>query len=134
MLQAGLRNEECRSFPRNYVFDPARLNRRDRIRLDLRPEHMELKYYRPRTVYVSWQMMMELHQYVRFGERARRASGNANTGQTVLFLNRDGAPFSKKGLNNAFRRLWSGEKAPLEFRVSPHMLRHYVPFRTMSCN
>ena len=73
ILQAGLRNEECRSFPWSYVFDPSRLNRRDRIRLDLRPEHMDLKYDRPGTVYVSWQMMMELHQYVRFGERARRA-------------------------------------------------------------
>jgi integrase/recombinase XerD len=41
MIQTGLRNEECRSFSRSYVFDPGRLNRRDRVRLDLRPEHME---------------------------------------------------------------------------------------------
>jgi integrase len=124
MLQAGLRNEECRSFPNSYVFDPSRLNPRDRIRLDLRPEHMQIKFDRPRTVYISWQMMMELFQYRRFGERARRADNFAGQSNSALFLNRDGQPFSKKGLNNALRKLWAGPKASLDFRVTPHMLRH----------
>lgn len=124
MLQAGLRNEECRTFPSSYVFDPSRLNPRDRIRIELRPEHMQIKFDRPRTVYISWQMMMELCQYRRFGERARRAADSKDASRSLLFLNPDGQMFSRKGLNNAFRKLWFGPKAPLPFRVTPHMLRH----------
>jgi integrase len=44
-----------------------------------------------------------------------------------VFLSRTGAPWSEKGLNNAYRRLWvssAGKKPALAFRVTPHMLRH----------
>jgi integrase len=36
MLQTGLRNEECRTFPRAYVFNPSGRSPRERIRVDLR--------------------------------------------------------------------------------------------------
>jgi integrase/recombinase XerD len=124
MLQAGLRNAECRTFPKCYVFDPRRLNPRDRIRLDLSPEHMELKFEKPRTVFISWQMMMELFEYSRFGDRAIRSGQQADHPGPELFLNPHGQPLNIKGLNNALRKLWAGSNAPLEFRVTPHMLRH----------
>lgn len=78
MLQAGLRNAECRTFPKCYVFDPRRLNPRDRIRLELSPEHMKLKLEKPRTVFISWQMMMQLFEYSRFGDRAIRSGQQAD--------------------------------------------------------
>ncbi len=43
MLGTGLRNEECRSFPRKYVFDPSQLNKRKRIRVTLNPLDIKLK-------------------------------------------------------------------------------------------
>lgn len=128
MLQTGLRNEECRTFPRKYVFDPTGLNVRKRIRIDLNPADMLLKNSKPRTVFVGWHIMRELFDFLSYGEGALRAKmkrldrpGNA----LPAFLNaQQGQPFSEKGLNNAYRRLWAGKCPTLPFRVTPHMLRH----------
>jgi integrase len=134
MLSTGLRNEECRTFPRKYVIDPKGFDKRERIPLHLDPQDMKLKNDKPRTVYVSWQLMAELHEYTKFGEGVIRANsyekqiGNL---PTILFLNDGGHTYSEKGLNNGYRRLWNGylkkrKKYPpvITFHVTPHMLRH----------
>ncbi|KAF7961411.1 hypothetical protein AWV80_00190 [Cupriavidus sp. UYMU48A] len=77
MLQTGIRNEECRTFPRSYIFDPKGGDPRKRIRIDLRPEDMQIKFDKPRSVYVTPHLMMELHQYTRFGERVLRVNARA---------------------------------------------------------
>lgn len=130
MLQTGLRNAECRTFPRKYVFDPSPASRNRRIPVSLDPADMELKHGKARRVYVSWHMMKDLFDYLNFGEGALRLRANreaTGTPAPVAFLNQGGDLWSEKGLNNAYRKLWapSGSSPPLlGFRVTPHMLRH----------
>lgn len=127
MLQTGLRNGECRTFPAKYVFDPTGLDVRRRIRIDLSPSDMLLKNSKPRTVFLGWHVMRELFDYLSFGEGASRVKLRKYKTPAIaepVFLNADGAPFSEKGLNNAYRRLWAGSRPCLAFRVTPHMLRH----------
>lgn len=130
MLQTGLRNEECRTFPMKYVFDPSPNRRSHRIAIDLSPSDMKLKGNRPRRIYASGQLLKDLFDFANFGEGAERAKlyrmaeGKA---PPYVFLNRHGAPWSDKGLCNAFRKLWSPSatgKPVLDFKVTPHMLRH----------
>lgn len=53
MLQTGIRNAECRTFPRKYIFDPTRLDPDRRIAIELSPQDMMLKGSRPRRIYIS---------------------------------------------------------------------------------
>lgn len=139
MLCTGIRNEECRTFPRNYVFDPSGLNQNNRIRIDLDPREMKTKGSKPRSVYVTWQMMAVLYSYTKFGEGPLRANIFENKNgilPSVLFLNASGSPYSNKGLNNRYRDQWKGYekrgkiyKPTLSFKINPHMLRH--TFATM---
>lgn len=130
MLQTGLRNEECRTFPRIYIFDPSRLPNSKRIPLNLSPSEMSLKGDKSRRIYVTWHLMKELFDYLNFGEGAERATRFRKTHKEKpqrAFLINDGECWSVKGLNNAYRKLWVREddKPPvLSFRVTPHMLRH----------
>lgn len=130
MLQAGLRNEECRTFPRKYVFDPSAQDRSQRIAINISPNDMALKGSKPRRVYITWQLMKEFFDYLNFGEGAQRAKlyrQVVGTKSPFAFLNQDGEPWSEKGLNNAYRKLWApedGRPPILGFRVTPHMLRH----------
>lgn len=130
MLQTGLRNEECRTFPRKYVFDPSAQGRNQRIPINLSPTDMALKGRKPRRIYVSWQLMKDLFDYLNFGEGVQRAKSYRTTFGTkspLVFLSQDGNAFSEKSLNNAYRKYWApaDDKAPvLSFRVTPHMLRH----------
>lgn len=130
MLQTGLRNEECRTFPVKYLFDPSPSRRSQRIAIDLSPRDMKLKGNRPRRIYVSGQFLKDLFDFANFGEGAqraqlyRRAKGAASP---YLFLNRHGAPWSDKGLCNAYRKLWTStdhQRPALDFKITPHMLRH----------
>lgn len=130
MLQSGLRNEECRTFPRKYVFDPCAQDRSKRIPIELSPRDMSIKGSKPRRIYISWHLMKELFDYLNFGNGAERAKSYRQTfgvKTPFVFLNQDGKPWSEKGLNNAYRKLWapdSGKPPILLFRVTPHMLRH----------
>jgi integrase/recombinase XerD len=130
MLQTGLRNEECRTFPTKYLFDPSPERRSRRIKVDLSPSDMRLKGNRPRRIYVSGQLMKDLFDFVSFGEGAVRAKlyrGTKGAASPFVFLNRAGEPWSEKGLCNAYRKLWcteSSAKPALDFKVTPHMLRH----------
>lgn len=130
MLQTGLRNQECLSFPRKYVFDPSLQDRNTRIPICLSPADMALKGQKPRRIYVSWQLMKDMFDYLNFGEgvnRARNYRAIVGTKSPLVFLTRDGYAFSDKGLNNLYRKLWApaeGRLPILSFRVTPHMLRH----------
>lgn len=130
MLQTGLRSEECRTFPTKYLFDPAPDRRSRRIAIDLSPSDMKLKGSRPRRIYASGQLIKDLFDFANFGEGAVRAK-LYRTAQGVaspyVFLNRFGAPWSEKGLCNAYRKLWkpaAPARPVLDFKVTPHMLRH----------
>ncbi|CAE6850662.1 Tyrosine recombinase XerC [Paraburkholderia aspalathi] len=130
MLQTGLRNEECRTFPMKYLFDPSPDRRSCRIAIDLSPSDMRLKGSRPRRIYASGQLIKDLFDFANFGEGAVRAKLYRMTegkASPFVFLNRLGAPWSEKGLCNAYRKLWcpaSPAKPSLDFKVTPHMLRH----------
>src|ERR1700732_1815876 len=55
-----------------------------------------------------------------------------------LFVNAQGQPFSRWGVAYVLRRhTETADRKCLTLhgkQVSPHVLRHYLPFRTMSCN
>lgn len=139
LLGTGIRNEECRTFPRVYVFDPAKIDKKKRIRIYLNANEMQTKGNKSRYVFVSWSLMNALYQYTKFGEGAVRAKlylEKHGFPPPMLFLNDRGEPYSEKGLNNAYRKLCKGfEKRgkfipPLiSFAVNPHKLRH--TFATM---
>lgn len=139
MLGSGIRNEECRTFPRKYIFDPANFDRNKRIRIYLDAREMKTKGDKSRYVFVSWALMDALHHYVKFGEgvvRARLYEKIYGFPPQFLFLNERGNPFSEKGFNNAFRKLYKGYERRgkfippvLSFQVHPHKLRH--TFATM---
>ncbi|KHT63851.1 hypothetical protein RJ45_09605 [Photobacterium gaetbulicola] len=135
ILSSGLRRNECRTFPKKYIFDPSGLDKRKRIRIDLDPNDMQLKGNKARAIYISWAMMSELYEYTQFGEGpVRHKSYYEKHGHkpTFLFLNEAGDPFGQRGLNNAFDKLskgWTDErkiKHPrvLSFHLNPHKLRH----------
>ncbi|WP_235007888.1 tyrosine-type recombinase/integrase [Caballeronia humi] len=130
MLQTGLRSEECRTFPTKYLFDPAPERRSRKIHIDLSPSDMKLKGGRPRRIYASGQLIKDLFDFVNFGEGAVRAKLYRMTRGSAcpyVFLNRHGAPWSEKGLCHAYRKLWAPAvpaRAVLDFKVTPHMLRH----------
>ena len=134
MLGTGLRNEECRTFPRKYVFDPSGLDKSKRICISLDPRSMKLKGNKARDIYLSWQRMAALYEYTKYGEgvkRAHRYHDQFGVAPPLLFLQEQGQPWSENGLTNGFRKLWHGHerrgyKYPpvLSFKVTPHMLRH----------
>ena len=131
MLGTGLRNEECRTFPRRYIVDPTGFTQEQRIPIELNPADMRIKGNKPRRIYISCKLMAELKNYLLFGENVVRTKlfNRANSGQEPieLFLNRWGEPFSERALNLAYRYLWAGrERSPpvLNFKVTPHLLQH----------
>ena len=139
MLGTGIRNEECRTFPRKYVFDPYRLDKQKRIRITLDPRDMALKGGKSRHIYVSWQLMATLYEYTQFGEgveRSKKYREQFGVESPLLFLNEQGRPWSENGLTYACRKLWAGYEKngyvyppTVGFRVTPHQLRH--TFATM---
>lgn len=139
MLGSGIRNEECRTFPRKYVFDPSALNPNKRIRIYLDARDMKTKGDKSRYIFISWALMNCLYQYTKFGEGATRANlyeERNGLPSSNLFLNERGEQYSEKGLNNAFRKLCKGFERRgkvippiLPFTVYPHKLRH--TFATM---
>jgi hypothetical protein len=71
--------------------------------------------------------MAELHCLIRGGDPGR-----------PLFLNRYGDAMTRFGVHELVARYAevAAEKIPSlkAKRISPHVVRHYVPFLTMSCN
>jgi integrase len=134
MLSTGLRNEECRTFPRKYVMDPNKLDKQKPVKLTLNPRDMLIKGNKPRDIYLSWMMMNRLYQYTRFGEgpeRADKYKKQFGVAPPLLFLSEQGQAWSENALTYAFRKLWAGYEKNgyiyppvISFHVTPHMLRH----------
>jgi len=139
MLGTGIRNEECRTFPRKYIFDPSNISQNKRIRIYLDTRDMKTKGDRSRYIFVSWALMNALYQFVKFGEgaiRAKKFEMEYGYPPTLLFLNDQGRQFSDTGLNNAFNKICKGYDKRgkfippvLSFHFYPHKLRH--TFATM---
>lgn len=131
-LQTGLRREEIATFPLAYVVNLDRLESRQRnlvVHLDPRDGHgIRTKGMKPRSIVISRAFMRDLHQYA-VQLRGERASLSAREHRN-LFLNQRGEPFAADGkrIERIVREI--GRRA--EIKVYPHMLRHYLPFRTMS--
>ncbi len=123
MVRTGIRQMECRTFPDNYVYDPSRrkdLSPEKKIRLDLDPRDMEIKYNKPRSIDVPYDLMEKLWAYT---VRRRQSRANANRKGDMyptLFLTENGVPYEK----DRYTGIFSALSKRVGFRVTPHMLRH----------
>jgi integrase len=125
MVQAGLRSCEARTLPLSYVFNPklrpeAAQGPRTVLPIHLDPRDMSIKFDKPRTVHVPWELMDRLNAFAihrRDGLEARRLAGG---GSPAVLLNAEGKPFTKDGVVDVFESL----EKKVGFRVRGHMLRH----------
>ncbi|WP_404396198.1 tyrosine-type recombinase/integrase [Pseudoalteromonas phenolica] len=129
ILATGLRKDELISFERRYLFEPNMRRFDMRIPIDLVPSKtgQRTKGSKPRRIFVSAPLMRELWDHIHFGEgvsRANKFKSRYGYDSPFVFLNRFGEPYSEAGLNNAYRKLYTGAKKKIDFKVSPHMLRH----------
>jgi integrase/recombinase XerD len=132
MTRSGLRQEEVRTLPEHYIFDPARrrdLHPQQMIMVDLDPSDMKTKGDKPRTIEMPYSLMEDLWWWsVR--KRPARAD-NHPSGRTfaTLFLTEAGVPYGDSALTSVFNRI----KAKVGFNVTPHMCRHtYATYRLRS--
>jgi len=129
MLRSGLRSCEARTLPASYVSDP---NGREDIRpgqlirVDLDPRDMEIKYERPRSIDVPWDLMRELAAYKALERRSRLAQ--AGHDHPSLILSSTGGPVARTSLVGIF----SGLSRRVGFKVSAHMLRHTYATYTLA--
>lgn len=130
-LGTGLRKEELATFPLAYVFDPDRPYRHERnvrVSLDPRDGHgMRTKGSKARAIYVSRQLMQDLHHYA-VHQRGLRSALSSHE-RSPLFLNQSGEPYSSDGksLDRIVRLI--GQKIGLH--VWTHMLRHTYATHTL---
>ncbi|HFD3581257.1 tyrosine-type recombinase/integrase [Vibrio parahaemolyticus] len=129
ILSTGLRKDEVISFTVQHIFKPDLLNLNRRLPIVLEPQlnGQRTKGSKPRRVYISVALMNDLWDYLNIGERVTRGKTHkAKYGHDsqFVFLNRFGEPYSEKSINNTYRRLYTEPSKKIDFKVSPHMLRH----------
>lgn len=118
-VATGLRAEELASFPVDYVQSCEGLpSSVATIEVLLSPEHMDLKYNKPRVVSVTVGCMRAMWQYkISCRERLIKKNGSS---PKELFVTKDGVAFVSDGFGKPLERI--GKR--LGFHVHPHMLRH----------
>jgi len=129
MLASGLRKDELVTFVKSHVYEPdmANLNKRLPINLEPQKNGQRTKGNKPRRIYISAPLMKELWDYLNFGERVIRGKKHKakhGTESPFLFLNRFGDTLGATALNNTYTRLRQDKYPKIDFKVSPHMLRH----------
>lgn len=132
ITRSGLRQEEVRTLPEKYIFDPAR--RRDlipgqmlMIRLD--PHEMKTKGSKGRVIEMPYTLMEDLWWWSVRHRPARAAQHKSGTKPTSLFLNEAGSPYGASAFTSIFNRL----SRKVGFPVRPHMGRHtYATYRLLS--
>ena len=124
-LTTGMRREELLTFQRNKVFKPSESQMNKRLAVDLIPatSRQKTKGDRPRTIYLPGPLMMDLYEYISFGEGVQRHKKVIfDSHKQYLFLNKDGQPFSDNALNTLLNKVY--QSGQISFSVTPHMLRH----------
>ena len=121
MLATGLRNEEVRTFPEAYVFDPRfrhDLHGKAKVRIELKPAEMRTKGVRARSIDVPVTLMSALWWWT-VKLRPARARQRADK-STACLLTEAGNAYSE----SAIERVFSTLSSKVGFNVTPHMLRH----------
>jgi site-specific recombinase XerD len=126
-LNAGLRAEELATFPAHYVVDCSKLSSKIKtVPVILKPDDMDIKNDRSRTVRVSVACMNLLWQY---REGVRPALQNTSpASSSSLFITRYGNAFASDGFVAPLARLG----LRLGFHIHPHMLRHSFATHTLA--
>lgn len=129
LLSTGIRKDELVSFVVANISEPDLRKLNKRIPIDLVPVEggQRTKGCKPRRIFVSVPLMKELWDYLHFGERVvrgRKHEEKYGSESQFLFLNRFGSPYGETALNNTYDRLSEGKSPKINFKVSPHMLRH----------
>lgn len=123
MVRCGLRQGECRSFPINYLCNPARrtdLRDRRTVRVQLDPSDMTLKHRRPRSIDVPIDLMEDLWWYVVRHRKVRAEAAASAPACNAVFLTERGRQYG----DTAFTDIFAALQRRVGFYVRPHMLRH----------
>ena len=92
--------------------------------------HLHGKGRKLRSIPLWKSTVLEIRAWLRLNPSLR--------GDAALIPNRDGQAMSRSNVAQrlalAVSRAAVGQPSVLKKRVSPHTLRHYLPFRTMSCD
>jgi integrase len=123
-LTTGLRREELITLQREFIFKPNALQMNSRLQVSLIPsaDGQRTKGGRPRTIYIPAPLMMDIYDYMQWGEGVKRHKLAEGIDKTKVFLTGSGQEYSETSLNTLLSRLKSSGK--IEFSVSPHLLRH----------
>jgi integrase/recombinase XerD len=132
IIRTGLRQEEVRTLPESYIFDPSQrrdLNTGQMLMMKLNPNEIKTKGNKERIIEIPYSLMEDLWWWS-VSKRPRRAALNTSGKiPSCLFLTQSGNAYGDSAFTSIFNRL-SGK---VGFPVRPHMGRHtYATHRLMS--
>ena len=112
------------TFQRKWVYKPSQTQMNLRLPLTITPspDGQRTKGSRPRTIYIPAPLMLDLYDYMQWGEGVKRHSISAGNDQNKLFLSTSGGEYSETSLNTLLNKLKLSGR--IDLKVTPHMLRH----------
>ena len=129
-LATGIRSSELISFPEEYIFNPSSheedvSKNQSHFRIYLDPDKLDIKYNKPRSIYIKRTLMHSLWEYAMLVRplRERQTKGISNE----LFLTSKGLQFHEKSYNSILYK--AGKK--IGKHITPHMLRHTFATHTL---